>query len=456
MASDELGVREAIAMALGGIIGGGIYSAFGLVVAISGKLSWLAFLLAGLVVICTGYSYIKLNGLADRRGGAPTYIEEFVGNSTLAGMTGWTLLVGYIGTIALYAYAFSAFFSELLGRVHVGPVPVANLVSVFVIAAFVGLNLVGAQESGLVEDILVVVKVGIIAVFGVWGVYFTFSSHQLTLGFSDFGMSPLMAAAMSFVAFEGWQLLMYDQDQFVDPDSTIPKAIYVAIPVSTVLYMLVAITTVSILETSVIAVGPEVSLLYAALPFMGRFGAFLIGISALVSTASAINATLFSSALFSRNLLEMGLLPDRFGDVDASGDGSDGTGETDADGPDGEDDDGIPSKVVIVLGVLSAAFAVYGNLHSITSFASLAFIVIFGGMCLLTFARRDELDILRPIPIAGAIGTAVFFPLLLFDLYVSNPMTFALVVAIAVVVIGVEVLYFEREPIEHRLPDLDH
>lgn len=445
MAGDELGEREAIAMALGGIIGGGIYSAFGLVVAISGKISWLAFLVAGIVVMCAGYSYVKLNELSDRRGGAPTYIEEFIGNSTLAGMTGWTLLVGYIGTIALYAYAFSAFFSELLGRVHLGPFPVANLVSVFVIAAFVGLNLVGVAETGLVEDILVVVKVGIIAVFGVWGVFFAMSSHQLTMGLADFGVSPIMAAAMSFVAFEGWQLLMYDQHQFVDPDSTIPKAIYVAIPVSTVLYMLVAITTVSILETAVIAVGPEVSLLYAALPFMGRFGAFLIGISALVSTASAINATLFSSALFSRNLLKMGLLPERLGTVDASSDGGAG----------GEDD-GLPSRVVIMLGVLSATFAVYGSLHSITSFASLAFIVIFGSMCLLAFSRREELDILTPIPIIGAIGTTVFFPLLLYDLYVTNPMTLRLVVFIAIVVIGVEVLYFDREPIKHRLPDIEH
>lgn len=457
MASNGLGVREAVAMALGGIIGGGIYSAFGLVVAISGKISWLAFLLAGFVVMCAGYSYVKLNELSDRRGGAPTYIEEFVGNSTLAGMTGWTLLFGYIGTIALYAYAFSSFFSELLGRVHVGPVPIANLVSVLVIAAFVGLNLLGAQESGIVEDILVVIKVGIIGVFGVWGVYFTFSSRQLTLGFADFGMSPIMAAAMSFVAFEGWQLLMYDQDQFVDPDSTIPKAIYIAIPVATLLYMLVAITTVSILETSVIAVGPEVSLLYAALPFMGRFGAFLIGISALISTASAINATLFSSALFSQNLLTMGLLPERFvdGTNNDSGD-DDGGDETDtADGDDEEDQNELPSRVLIILGVLSAAFAVYGSLHSITSFASLSFIVIFGAMCLLAVSRRNELDIMTPIPIAGAIGTAVFFPLLLYDLYVSNPMTFGLVILIGIVVIGVEVLYFEREPIEHRLPDVD-
>lgn len=444
MASEQLELKEAIAMALGGMIGGGIYSAFGIVVAISGQISWLAFLVAGTVAMCAGYSYIKLNGLADRRGGAPTYIEEFVENSTLAGMTGWTLLFGYIGSMALYAYAFSAFFSELLGRVHVGSLPVANLVSVFVIAGFVGLNLVGVQETGVVEDVLVVVKVGIIALFGVWGVYYVFSSHQLTLGFSKISVDPVMGAAMSFVAFQGWQLLTYDQEQFADPDSMIPKAILISIPLATLLYMLVAITTVSILEIPVIAVGPEVSLLYAALPFMGRLGAFLIGISALVSTASAINATLFSSALFSRNLLRMGLLPDRLGDTDhENGNGSDGN----------EQD--IPSKIVVVLGVFAASFAVYGSLRSITSFASLAFIAVFGGMSYLAFANRDQLEILTPVPIVGMVGCAVFFPLLLYDLYINDPQVFSLVILIAVVVLVVEILYFERGPLEERLPGVE-
>jgi len=432
--ASELGLKEAVSMALGGMIGGGIYSAFGIVVAISGEIAWLAFLIAGLVAACAGYSYVKLNELAEGRGGAPTYIEEFVGNSTLAGVAGWTLLVGYVGSMALYAYAFAAFFAEMLGRLHVAGIPVANTVSVLVIAAFVGLNLVGVEETGLVEDVLVIVKVGVIAIFGVWGIYYAFNGARLTFGFAEAGVGPIMGAAMSFVAFQGWQLLMYTQDQFADPDSMIPRAIYVAIPIATLLYMLVAITTVSLLNIPLIAVSPEVSLLYAALPFMGWLGAFAIGISALVSTASAINATLFSSALFSRGLLQMGLLPERFGD---------GAG------------DGIPSRIVVVLGALAAAFSVYGSLRSITSFASLAFIAAFGSMSYLAFAKRDELDVVAPIPLFGVVGTTAFFPLLLYDLYIQDPETLALVVAIAVLVIGAELLYFEREPIEKRLPLFD-
>ncbi len=425
-------------MALGGMIGGGIYSAFGIVVAISGTLAWFAFLLAGAVAMCAGYSYVKLNELVEGNGGAPTYISAFVGNSTLAGMTGWTLLFGYIGSMALYAYAFSSFFSELVGRLHVGGVPVANAVSVLLIAVFVGLNLLGAAETGKAEDVLTFFKIAVIGVFGVWGVWFAFNGHALSFGVSRISFTPIVGAAMSFVAFQGWQLLMYDQGQFENPRDDIRKAIYVSIPAATLLYVLVALTTVSLLEIAVISVSPEVSLLYAGLQFMGRIGAFVIGLSALFSTASAVNATLFSSALFSRDLIAMGLMPEWAG----SGTDSASNG----------DDRGIPKKIVIVLGILSAAFAVFGSLRSITSFASLAFIAVFGGMSYLAYANRDEIDLLSPVPLFGLIGCAAFFPLLLYSLYIDDPTTLALVLLIAALVVGTELLYFEREPVEEALP----
>lgn len=427
-------------MALGGMIGGGIYSAFGIVVAISGDVAWFAFLLAGIVAFCAGYSYIKLNQHVDDQGGAPTYIESLTGNSTLAGMTGWTLLFGYIGSMALYAYAFASFFAEMLGRPHVVVpavefmVPVANTVSVALIAVFVGLNLLGAAATGKVEDVLTFFKVAVIGGFGVWGVWFAMSGHTLEPGFAKIAsMGPLLGAAMSFVAFQGWQLLMYDQSQFENPIEDISKGIYISIPAATLLYMLVAVTTVSLLRLSVIATAPEVSLLYAGLEFAGWIGAVVIGLSALFSTASAVNATLFSGAQFSRDLINRGLLPEQFGG---------GGGE-------------IPKKIVVVLGVLSAAFAVYGSLKSITSFASLAFIVTFGAMSYLAFANRDEIDLLTPVPVVGMIGTGLFAPLLLYDLYLNSPSVFFVVLLIAVFVLGVELLYFEREPVEETLPFME-
>ncbi|MDY7082913.1 MAG: amino acid permease, partial [Halobacteria archaeon] len=111
----KLGLMEAVSIALGGMIGGGIYAVLGVVAEAAGTLAWLSFLIAGTVAMCAGYSFVRLNRATDSKGGAVTFIEELVGNSDVAGMVGWTLLVGYVGSMALYAFAFGSYFVGIVG-----------------------------------------------------------------------------------------------------------------------------------------------------------------------------------------------------------------------------------------------------------------------------------------------------------------------------------------------------
>ncbi|WP_276276796.1 APC family permease [Haloarcula regularis] len=165
-------------------------------------------------------------------------------------------------------------------------------------------------------------------------------------------------------------------------------------------------------------------------------------LSALVSTGSAINATLFSAGYFARGLVQNDLLPDRVGASSESG---------------------APKRMLVILGVVTAAFAASGSLGAITSFASLAFIVVFGGASYLAFRERGR-DAVHPVPPAlGVVGTSAFFPLLLYHLYRAEPQTLTAVVGIGVAVVAVELLYFERDviesevaTIEHRLQDGEH
>ncbi|MFB6303004.1 MAG: amino acid transporter, partial [Haloferacaceae archaeon] len=105
MAQESLGLTEGVSIALGGMIGGGIFAALGVVAQMTRDATWFAFVLAGLVALCAAYSYSVLNDLSDGQGGAVTFVQCFLENSTLAGMTGWTLLFGYVGSMAMYAYA---------------------------------------------------------------------------------------------------------------------------------------------------------------------------------------------------------------------------------------------------------------------------------------------------------------------------------------------------------------
>ncbi len=440
--TDSLGLKESISMALGGMIGGGIYAVLGVVANITMSAIWVAFLAAGIVATCAGYSYNKLNSLTDNQGGSVTFVQCYLGNSTLAGIVGWTLLFGYIGSMAMYAFAFgefSAAFGIIPGSVL--EVPTRPLISVLAVAGFVGLNLLGSRTTGAAENVLVALKIGILVVFGLLGlVYaFGFSGAQFEYGVSQLGgFGPLMAAAISFVAFQGWQLLYYDQEGIKNPVDTIRKAVYISIPVAVAIYILVGMVTVNLVPQALTS-HPHVALKDAASLMMqpygqAQLGAVILALSALFSTGSAINATLFSSAYFAKGMLGDDILPDQIGSSDA---------------------DGIPERTVLVLGAITGAFTWFGELGAITSFASLSFILVFGSMSYLAFRQRDYDEVNAVIPAIGTVGALAFFPLMMYNLYTREPNTFYMVLGIAVLVLAIELLYLERDIIEEEVTEFE-
>lgn len=434
MASEKLHLKESVSIALGGMIGGGIFAVLGVVAQITGAATWSAFVAAGLVAICAGYSYNKLNALAGDNGGSVTFVQCFTNNSTLAGMVGWTLLFGYIGSMAMYAYAFGSFAQGLsfVPDAILG-LPMRPVISVLAVAGFVGINILGAKATGSAENVLVGVKLVVLLVMGVGGIIYGGSQGSLQFGFDRLAsgsFGPIMAAAVSFVAFQGWQLLFYDQSSIEDSVSTIRKATYIAIVGAVAIYIIVAVTTVSLAPPDIIQSHPERALAVAAQPFL-PYGFLLISVAALFSTGSAINATLFSSAHLADSLASSDLLPDQI------------TRDESSSGP--------PPRAVVVLGVITAAFASYGSLGAITSFASLAFIVIFGAISYLAFHEREKADMHAWIPLAGTVGAVAFFGLMFWHLFEAERHTFWMVLAVAAVVLSAELLYFERGKLEHAL-----
>lgn len=445
MGDGQFGLEEAVSIALGGMIGGGIYAVLGVVTQITQAATWFAFLLAGAVALCAGYSFIGLNQVVTDQdtdgGGAVTFVQSFTGNSTLAGMIGWTLLIGYVGSMAMYAFAFGEFTITLpYFPESVAGIPMRPVISVLAVAGFVGLNMGGARATGSTENVLVGAKILVLLVFGVGGILYAVSiaSAPVQIGTSQLtSFNPIMAAAVAFVAFQGWQLLFYDQGSLGNPLEQIPKAIYIAIPVAVLIYALVAVATFN-LAPQALQSHPHTALTEAAATIGGvvglaSFGAIIISLSALFSTGSAINATLFSAGYFAKGMLSDDLLPDRVGDSSASG---------------------VPSRTVLLLGVITAAFTAYGSLEAITSFASLAFIVVFGGMSALAFTQRDTEHLTAVWPAVGAVGATGFFILMFYHLYSAQRGTFYAVLLITAVVLAVELLYFERDVIEREIPYL--
>jgi len=84
-------------MAVGGMVGGGIFSTLGVVVGIAGAWAWLSFAAAGLIALTAGYSYVKLAAYYGEGGGAFTFLRE-INAEGFAGGLSWVLIIGYVLT----------------------------------------------------------------------------------------------------------------------------------------------------------------------------------------------------------------------------------------------------------------------------------------------------------------------------------------------------------------------
>lgn len=76
-------------------------------------------------------------------------------------------------------------------------------------------------------------------------------------------------------------------------------------------------------------------------------------------------------------------------------------------------------------------------------------------MSYLAYRQREHADVRTLPPVVGVLGTAAFFPLMLANLYGRRPGTFYAVVVIAVVVVGLELLYFERDYLEREVEQVE-
>ncbi|MGD8329681.1 MAG: amino acid permease, partial [Acidobacteriota bacterium] len=114
MSDSKLGLNAAWSMAVGGMVGGGIFSTLGVVITIAGSWAWLSFVAGGLVALMAAYSYVKLAGHYGEGGGAFTFLRE-IHEEGFAGTLSWVLIIGYVLTNAVYAFTFGQYLRHVVG-----------------------------------------------------------------------------------------------------------------------------------------------------------------------------------------------------------------------------------------------------------------------------------------------------------------------------------------------------
>ncbi|MFB6193406.1 MAG: APC family permease [Candidatus Nanohaloarchaea archaeon] len=435
----ELGFKETVAMGVGGIIGGGIFAALGVAASIAGNAAPLSYLIAGIIALASAYSYVNMTSHLEDEGGSFTFLEHYVENENIAGMVGWILVVGYIGTMAMYAYAFGSFAANIL-PLHLDLL--RPVLSVAVVALFVIVNFLGTSSAGSSEDLLVYAKVAILALFSISGIYMILHRPEFSFfaeGFIQNSLlSPIFAVGAIFVSFEGFQLLTYEYSEMEKGTQTLRKAVYLSVAASSLIYVLVALVTTNLMTAEQIAAHKETALAFASSqifhnPFLRSSSIVLVSIAALFSTASAINATLFGTSRLTYRIASDNEMPQLFSFRNSRG---------------------VPTHSITIVGALTALFTFLGSLEEVTTFASIAFISIFGVVNLICL-RDPESREHGWIPAFGLAGSIAALGLLLVHLYNSNPHMLYYIGGIFALIFLAEAFYFERDEIEEEVENLE-
>jgi amino acid transporter len=385
----SIGFWSVVAIGVGGMVGGGIFAVLGLAVELAKGGTPVAFLLAGLVALVTCYSYARMSVTFPSQGGTVEFINQGFGPGMVTGALNVLLWISYIVMLSLYAHAFGSYGASFFPDAWQPVARHALLSAAIVVLAL--LNGLGAALVGEAEEWIVGAKVAILLLFvavGIWSV----NGAQIAPSTWAGPMQLAAGGMIIFLAYEGFELIANTAQDVRDAPRTLPRAYLAAVVFVIALYVLVSLVTVGNLAEDRIVSARDYALAVAAKPFLGQAGFVLIGVAAMLSTASAINATLYGAARMSYIIAKEGELPQE-----------------------------LERKVwhrplvgLIITTTLALALANSVNLSSISVMGSAGFLIVFGAVnaanaaCARRTKSRAWLSIIGAIACLAALGALVW------------------------------------------------
>jgi amino acid transporter len=358
----KIGFLEAFSIGVGGMVGGGIFAVLGLTITLAKGAAPVAFFIAGMIALITSYSYAKLSVSYPSEGGSIEFIVQAFGNNLFSAVANNLLLVSYVIMLSLYAYAFGSYASALFYGKDV--IWFHKIMASAVIAVFVMINLLGAFLTGRAEDIMVMIKVFILLVFVGVGV-FSADFHRLSPEYWESSIKIITGGLIIFLAYEGFELIANTAKDVKDPQKNLPRAYYASVLFVIALYVSIAVVTVGNVSFEEAKKAQDYVLAIATEPFFGHAGFIIISVAALLSTASAINATLYGGGRVGYLVAKLGELPKSFSHRIKQG-----------------------YEGMIILGLLAIIFATSFNIQNISVAGSLGFLIIFGLVNFANFKLR--------------------------------------------------------------------
>ena len=412
----SIGYLGAVAIGVGGMVGGGIFAVLGLSVQLAGGGAPAAFIIAGLVALVTAYSYAKLSVAFPGQGGTVSFLDRAFGSGIATGGLNILLWISYVVMLSLYSYAFGSYGASFF------PAATQIIWKHILISASVlfitGLNTMNAAVIDKAEDWIVAIKIAILLLFIAIG-FHGIDSQRIAPAAWAAPLHLVAGGMIIFLAYEGFELIANTADDINKPRKTLPRAYYTAVIFVILLYILVALVTVGNLPVGKIVQAKDYALAEAARPFMGNFGFTLIAIAALLSTASAINATLYGASRLSYTIAKDGELP-AFLDKKVWNE---------------------PIEGLFMTSGLTLVFANLFDLSSISTMGSAGFLLIFAAVNIANIVLAKKTGSLRWVSGIGAFACIAALAALLWQTIQTSPPRILILAVMIVLSLAIEIIY---------------
>jgi amino acid transporter/nucleotide-binding universal stress UspA family protein len=467
----DLSLFDITMIGVGAMIGAGIFVLTAIAAGQAGPGLIMAFAFNGVVTILTGMVYAELGSAIPEAGGGYLWVKDALGRSQ-AFLAGWMSWFAHAVAGSVYALGFGSFVTLLLVEYFsVRPFGLATTTLDKIFAAFAGIlftyiNFRGAEETGIAANIVALIKLTVIIVFVIFGIGQLFGQPaDLTVSkFKPFlpnGFGGVfIAMGITFIAFEGYEIIVQAGEEVKDPQETLPKSIFYAMAAVVTIYMLVALVligtvevTPTLLQAAEEATGghttglPPISTIEnpANWQVLGRlgelglaiaaeqiipYGTLIILVAGIFSTLSALNATTYSSTRVSFAMGRDRVLPDFFRKIHS--------------------EKRTPYLATVFSGVLIVGMAVTLPIETVAVAADVMFMLLFLQVNYAAIVIRreygDQLDYgyIMPyfpyVPIAGILTKLVLAGFL----YQYSPLAWYYAIAWIIVGVGVFFIYSNR------------
>jgi amino acid transporter/nucleotide-binding universal stress UspA family protein len=443
----EMSLMDVTLIGVGAMIGAGIFVLTGIAAGVAGPALILAFALNGFVTLFTAMAYAELGSCFHDAGGGYLWAKEGLPrwNGFLAGWMSW---FAHAVACSLYAIGFGAYFEHLLREVgvtvpHWGFLGPQKILASGIAILFAYVNFRGASETGKVGNLVTMTKIVILMIFVGFGLNLLIGRPDWKDGFIPFfphGWGGVFKAmGLTFIAFEGYEVIAQCSEEIRNPKKNIPRAVFLSIAIVLPIYLLVGIVALGSLRPAnltswdYLALHKEIALVELARQFF-KGGGVMILIGGLISTMSALNATVYSS---SRVAFAMGRdrnFPTFFSKVHSK--------------------NFTPHWSIMVSSALIILMAVSLPIEDVASAADIMFLLLFLQVNLAMIRlrkKRPDLERGFIVPLYPWLSLMGILMLLFLALYMFNYSPMAWFVTITWIVLGIGAYkgYASKREVEH-------